>query len=496
MKLNNKGRFDVLLGTLLILVLTLFVDLNSIRQDIGGIFPFSLSWIAYNNEKDSMVDTAVQVLWIKTILIRGICFVSFFSFYSLCLQVQGLIGDRGLIPISTSIKTLKEFVYEQPNNKCNYLVLLLMQFTLLKYDVEPLATVYLTSERYNSKLHNLMRFDCIVCLFAAFVFPHPVILLYMYASYYSLKRLSGPFLNYQWDCLLLESLVLCFLLTISGGVFASAVVIWLVKITLFRLMFGSGIVKLFGRDKAWHTNFTALSYHFFTQPLPNMYAHWIHITAPFSLLKIMTAGAVFIEVALPMLSLVGHGKINVAVSLGYITLQLCINSTGYFGFFNLLTIVLSCCLSGHLINYIPISFEFCSWFISPEQSSFRQLFQNGLVYMASVFLTIVNACAIEKLLISRGVFGDRINANRLASLIYDACHKVHTFSTFSLYVGVQYGLFAMMTKIRNEFIVQISPTKDDSRRWTTIDFPYKPGPTQRYCKVNPFFHLPRLDWAM
>ena len=72
------------------------------------------------------------------------------------------------------------------------------------------------------------------------------------------------FLSFQWDLLLLETGVLALLATLWPEWVA-----WLFRWLLFRLMFLSGAVKLLSGDESWHS-LTALTFHFQTQPLPNV----------------------------------------------------------------------------------------------------------------------------------------------------------------------------------------------------------------------------------
>jgi len=55
-----------------------------------------------------------------------------------------------------------------------------------------------------------------------------------------------------------------------------------------------------------------------------------------------------------------------------------------------------------------------------------------------------------------------------------------------------YGLFARMTTVRNEIVIEGS---DDGTNWLPYEFPWKPGDVMR----RPAFvapHQPRLDWQM
>ena len=49
----------------------------------------------------------------------------------------------------------------------------------------------------------------------------------------------------------------------------SRAALFLVRWLLFRLMLGSGLVKLASGDAGW-TDGTALTFHYFTQPIPNI----------------------------------------------------------------------------------------------------------------------------------------------------------------------------------------------------------------------------------
>src|SRR5204863_2803146 len=76
---------------------------------------------------------------------------------------------------------------------------------------------------------------------------------------------------------------------------AVLLLLWL----LFRLMVGSGAVKLRSGDPTWH-NLTALAFHFETQPIPTPIAWYAHHW-PQWFLKISTAFVLVVEIAAPFL---------------------------------------------------------------------------------------------------------------------------------------------------------------------------------------------------
>ena len=65
---------------------------------------------------------------------------------------------------------------------------------------------------------------------------------------------------------------------------------------------------------------------------------------------------------------------------------------------------------------------------------------------------------------------------------------------FVVNIGIinTYGLFAVMTTVRNEIVIEGS---NDGERWLAYQFKYKPGDVTRRPKWNTP-HQPRLDWQM
>ena len=84
----------------------------------------------------------------------------------------------------------------------------------------------------------------------------------LFALYLSYTYAGQDFMSFQWDALLLEAGFLAMFLT--GG---SRIVVWLYRWLVFRYLFLAGAVKLLSGDATWR-DWTALEYHFWTQPLP------------------------------------------------------------------------------------------------------------------------------------------------------------------------------------------------------------------------------------
>ena len=263
---------------------------------------------------------------VKYLMLCGLSAVCFAAFTSVHLQVGGLLGEKGLIPISITLQKMKEFLASKKSPSWN----------TIRADSVMHYVILLTYEKYNfpSDQHtHLLRVTLIDIMLSiiSMVYPHPILFLYLYFSYLAVKRIGGPFYNFQWDALLLEALLIATLLSMSYDSFTTSICMWLMKLLLFRLMFGSGAVKLFGKDPAWNKDYSAMSHHFLTQPLPSTLGMYMYNHLPKVMVPALTLFTLFAEVFLPALTLLNSRIINLVVAAFYIILQLGISGTGYYG---------------------------------------------------------------------------------------------------------------------------------------------------------------------
>src|SRR5262249_22728364 len=115
------------------------------------------------------------------------------------------------------------------------------------------------------------------------------------------------------------------------------VVLWLLRWLLFRLMFGSGIVKLISGDPTWR-DLTAMDYHYETQPLPAWTSWYMHqLPGGFHGITVLLMFAV--ELLAPIL-VFGPRRSRPIAFVFLVALQILILATGNYGFFNLLSIAL------------------------------------------------------------------------------------------------------------------------------------------------------------
>jgi len=169
------------------------------------------------------------------------------AFVSFGTQAQGLIGRQGILPFGEFLRGVREALHASAYWNVPTLLWLHPSDTAMK-------ALWLTG--------------CLWALIAVFGRWQRPALAVCLVLWVSLCGVGQDFYSFQWDILLSEAGFL--------AIFADSarVRIWLFRWLLFRLMFFSGAVKLLSADVAWR-GFMALTYHYYTQPLPTPLAWYV-----------------------------------------------------------------------------------------------------------------------------------------------------------------------------------------------------------------------------
>jgi hypothetical protein len=362
---------------------------------------------------------------VRTFL-RLLGLVYFVAFVSFGIQAQGLIGAHGILPFEEYLKAVRAILHAPAYWNIPTLLWLLPN---------------------DAAMRALWLTGCLWSLIAVFGrWQRPAIAVCL-VLWLSLCSVGQDFYSFQWDILLSEAGFL--------AIFAEAarVRIWLFRWLLFRLMFFSGMVKLLSGDAAWR-NLTALTYHYYTQPLPTPLA-WYMQQLPDWFQKLSIIFLFFVEIAVPFLFFAPKRLRHIAAWLT-ITLQLLIMLTGNYTFFNFITIFL------------------CMWlFIEPDEHC-----------RASRTVTIAVAVVI-------GVLSG-LSCLQLFSIPLPPGGETVLRTADPLRIVNSYGLFAVMTTTRDEIILEGS---NDGVDWKAYEFPYKPGNVYRRPPIVAPYQ-PRLDWQM
>ncbi|MCM2358486.1 MAG: lipase maturation factor family protein [Geobacteraceae bacterium] len=377
--------------------------------------------------------------WLFPRLLGGVYLL---AFASLLAQVRGLYGCRGVLPIGA------------------YLAALRRELGGRDWRLSPTLFWLNASDRV------LLGSACLgvaLSLLLVAGWPPVPLLALLWLLYLSFCAAGQEFLSYQWDALLLEAGFMTIFLPLVAP--APLLVVFTYRFFLFRFILSAGAVKLTSGDPAWR-DLTALCHHYQTQPLPNRvgwYAH--HLPRPMQ--KLSTIGTFFFELAVPFLAL-GPAPARLAGFILLLLFQGLIFATGNYGFFNILTVVLLVPLLddshfGLLGGWLP---------------------QPPPVAGGPVTALLVSAVFALFLL---------FNLGQLIRLFWRPPWLSRLLVLPSpLMISNPYGLFAVMTTNRFEFVIEGS---NDLQEWLPYEFRWKPGDPRRPPRqAAP--HQPRLDWQM
>ena len=381
------------------------------------------------------------------LFLRGLAIVYATAFASLGVQILGLAGSQGILPLAEMQANLETHLGWQ------------------RYLAAPMVFWISSADWF---LQAVPWFGFLIALLSALGLIGRSGFILNYVLYLSLYHAGSLFMNFQWDTLLLEAGFLAIFLT-NGG---SRLIVWLMRWLLFRLRFLSGISKIISADPGW-AGLTAVATYFHVQPLPHVGAWYAH-HLPTTFLMVAAALVLIIEIIVPFLFIAPRTPRMIGAWLT-IGLQLLIMATSNHNFINVLTILL--CL-----------------FLFDDQAIKRALPKALITLLERPQILIgkmeKHICTLFAVLILT------TSTVQVHAMVTDTkpqgwAHALEQHVTrFAL--ANRYHVFPTMKTERLELVVYWSR---DGRTWTPLDFQYKPGdPAQAPKWVQP--HHPRLDWMM
>lgn len=389
-------------------------------------------------------------LLVRNLFLRVLAALLFADFWSLHSQVLVLLGSDGLAPACSALAlaSAEREWWELP--------------TLLRIGCDDQLLLGLTTAGQ------------VVAVLLALNLAPRICLALSWALYLSLMTVGSPFLDFQWDNLLLETLFFSWFIAPPGLLrgrrmpphpFAVFLMQWL----LFRLHFESGVAKLLSGDPTWR-DLTAIVAYYETAPLPTWlgwYAHqlpmWAHqVTAGLTLL---------IELILPFFYW-GPGAMRRVALVASVAFQLVVAATANYSVFNYLSLAL--CL------FLVDDADFRRWFGWLGIGRGEMFWRQGVLRSLSFGVALIILVPLSTLPFLR--FAGMAPAETLPVL--EALAPLRTFNV--------YHLFASMTLERREAVIEGS---NDGETWREYVFRYKPGDP----KAPPPFvapHQPRVDFQM
>jgi lipase maturation factor len=285
----------------------------------------------------------------------------------------------------------------------------------------------------------------------------------LWILYLSIINVGQTWYGFGWESLLAEA----GFFTIFAGAYDTpphVLLNWIYRWTLFRLMFGAGLIKMRG-DACWR-NLTCLDYYFETQPIPNplsWYFHWLPR-------PVLHGGVVFnhfVELIVPFGYFLPQPFCGIA-GLITIVFQLALIVSGNLSWLNWLTIVLAfTTLDNRFLSWLPVSMPV----LNPIPYA-----QRAAVYVLAVLVGFLSIAPTMNML----------SSNQMMNTAFNPLQIVNT-----------YGAFGSITRERFEIAIEGTPdeTIGDSSEWREYQFKGKPGdPSRRPSQIAPY-HL-RLDWLM
>ena len=434
----------------------------------------------------------------RALFLRGLGVIFFIAILSWWVQVDELVGSEGLVPMGEFLERVGEALDDQERSRFGNL-----------------PTIFWINAG-DAFLHIVCLIGLILSvLLIAGLIPGPA-LLGLWFVYLSLVGTGGPFMSFQWDILLLEAGFLGIWLApwrrwhlaIRGRVAAltwgETAMLWLAWFVIAKLMFQSGWVKLAWateQQPEWWPEFSAMTFHYFTQPIPNSLSWHLH-QMPEWYHKAELVPMYFVELVLPLFVFLGS-RFRLIAALGFAGLMFGILLTGNYTYFNWLTIVL--CL--------PLVADRYWYFLRKLPEKLRKKAKStgsgprpnpvpsgenwiSLAWRAPVVVLLVflngHTCLADWHRASQSVPNPVLPATHLPwDLTPNWTDEFRAkFYPWNLCSG--YGLFRTMTITRPEIVFEGSP---DGVEWREYDVRWKPDALDEPPPlVAP--HQPRVAWQL
>ena len=246
--------------------------------------------------------------------------IAFAAWASLAVQVETLIGSRGLLPVA---------------DLAPWPALPLLP-SLFRW-IPPQDGILIGGAYLGAALGLIA---------ASGVAPRVLagIQVVLYLSYATACR---DFLAFQWDNLFLEAALLATLLPRDRP---APLVHFLFRVLLFKLYFESGIAKWQSHLHDWHDG-SAMTVYYETAPLPTLLAWWAH-HLPVWWHHFESRATLFVELAVPLL-IFAPRRFRLAAFVIFTGFQLANLLTANYGFFVYLALVLHVFLLNDRAAFAP-----------------------------------------------------------------------------------------------------------------------------------------------
>lgn len=197
----------------------------------------------------------------RFVILRFLGLVYLTAFLVAAHQFVPLVGERGITPISPALERFEQ----------------MQGGPWQAYAKLPTIFFWNSSDAF---LQGAAWTGVVLSALVLIGFANVPIMLALWVLYLSTSHAGGLWYSYGWDMQLPETGALAVLLCpwLDPRPFARrappVIVLWLFRWLIFRMMVGAFLIKWRG-DECWR-DFTALFYHYETQPVPNPLSRYLH----------------------------------------------------------------------------------------------------------------------------------------------------------------------------------------------------------------------------
>lgn len=393
----------------------------------------------------------------RWLILRLLGVVYAVAFLVAILQVIPLIGANGLTPIGIYLQR----IHEAPINAGFFRLPSVFWFT--HSDTALLTIAWIG-----------FLLSCVVIA----GYANAPMLVILWLLYMSFVNAGQEWYGFGWEIQLLETGFLAIFLCplVDARPFPKRppplLVIILFRWLIFRIMLGSGLIKIRG-DQIWRDS-TALYYHFETQPMPGPLSRWFHFL-PRGILRAGVWYNWLAELIAPWFIFWPRIARHIA-GVVIVLLQIVLIFSGNLSFLNWLTIIpaLACFDDGFWSRLLPR--RLVRKAIAAEANAIPSRPMNVTVIVVTVIVGLLSIAPVANLL----------SSSQAMNTSYDPLNLVNTYGAFGS-VGTE--------RMNIVFEGTSDSVADDNANWKEYPFKGLPvaldkGPPQ----VAPY-HL-RFDWQM
>ena len=413
----------------------------------------------YDELVSQMEDTRPTYWLTRFLILRLLGGIYAVAFLAVINQIIPLIGANGLLPVGIFLKHIGEALGSTGAG----FVRLPSFFWFVHSDTDLLTAAWIG-----------LVLSCVVVA----GYANAPLLGMLWFLYMSFVNVGQEWYGYGWEIQLLETGFLAIFLCplVDPRPFPRRAppmpVIVLLRWLVCRIMLGAGLIKLRG-DAVWR-NWTALYYHFETQPLPGPLSRWFHFL-PRAVLRFGVWYNWLAELIAPWFVFGPRLARHVAGGI-IIGLQIILILSGNLSFLNWLTIVpaLACFDDGFWSKLLPRRLV-----RRAEAAIARAEPSRPMLVTAWTLTVIVGLLSIRPVL-------NMLSPQQIMNTSFDPLNLVNT-----------YGAFGSVGRERLNVVFEgtMDSVADDKANWKA--YPYKGLPValdQRPPQVAPY--QLRLDWQM